>query len=555
MVVLTDRERLERLAVAVSELNRRETIREHASPGGLYRFIKYFWDVLEPQTKFVDGWVLQAICLHLEAVTEGRLKRLVINVPPGSMKSLIVNVFWPAWEWGPKQLGHIRYVSFSYGAWLTERDNAKFRDLVTSKKYQRLYGGPEGIKTTEAGKIKIGNSKTGWKFASSVGGVGTGERGNRILLDDPHNVADGESDLIRRDTVRWFRESMSNRLNDMQQDAIVVIMQRVHEEDVCGTILDDGLPYEFLVIPMEYDPGRHCSTSIGWSDPRSVDGELAWPERFPQEVVDSLKTTLGPYAYSGQYQQSPEPRGGGIFKRDWWVPHAVPLGTPLKLTFEYVVGSLDTAYTTKDENDPSAMTVWGLHYDHRGHPKILLLNAWEKRLEIHGQEVPRYIGEKHEDYIRRAQPSWGLVEWVIYTCRRFKVDRLIIESKAAGHSTAQEVRRLTHGHEWAVMLKDPKGEGDKVARAYAIQHLFSEGMICAPAEIDEHDNVIWREFADKVISQASRFPKGHDDLVDTMTQALRHFRESGLAIRREEQQAINDQEMAYPSKSGALYPG
>lgn len=140
---LTDRERLERLAVAVSELNRRETIREHASPGGLYRFIKYFWDVLEPQTKFVDGWVLEAICLHLEAVTDGRIKRLVINVPPGSMKSLIVNVFWPAFEWGPKQLAHMRYVNFSYGAWLTERDNAKFRDLVTSKKFQRLYGGPD----------------------------------------------------------------------------------------------------------------------------------------------------------------------------------------------------------------------------------------------------------------------------------------------------------------------------------------------------------------------------------------------------------------------------
>lgn len=193
--------------------------------------------------------------------------------------------------------------------------------------------------------------------------------------------------------------------------------------------------------------------------------------------------------------------------------------------------------------------------DAKGQPKIILLNAWEKRLELHGREVVRAIGEKNEDYIRRAQPEWGLVEWVIYTCRRFKIDRLIIESKAAGYSTAQEVRRLTSAHEWAVQLKDPKGEGDKVARAYAVQHLFSEGMICAPCEIDEHDNVIWRQFVEMVIAQAARFPKGHDDLVDTMTQALRHLREIGLAVRREERHAIEQAELAYPAKSEPLYPG
>lgn len=547
-----DRERLEKLARAVSELNRRDIRREHAGPGGLLKFIKHFWSVLEPQTPFVDGWVLHAICLHLEAVTDGRIKRLLINVPPGSMKSLIVNVFWPAWEWGPKEMAHMRYVSFSYGAWLTERDNARFRDLVQSKRYQELYY-RDGFKLTEAGKVKVANSKTGWKFASSQGGVGTGERGTRILLDDPHNVADGESDVVRKETVRWFREAMSNRLNDMQQDAIVVIMQRVHEEDVSGVIMDADMPYEILCIPMRYDPGRHCKTTIGWSDPRTMDGELAWPERFPVEVVDNLEVTLGPYAFAGQYQQSPEPRGGGIFKREWWNPVHVPPGTPLKLTFQYVLASLDTAYTTKEENDPSAMTVWGVFEDQKGQPKILLLNAWEKRLELHGVDVERHIGERNEDYVKRAQPDWGLVEWVIYTCRRFKVDRLMIESKAAGYSVAQEVRRLTSSHEWAVELKDPKGEGDKVARAYAVQHLFSEGMVCAPAEV-EGENVYWRAFAEMVIGQASRFPKGHDDLVDTMTQALRHLRQIGLAVRREERQMLDAQDLKYPERSGPLYP-
>src|SRR5262249_45210513 len=145
--------------------------------GGLIAFIRHFWSILEPETKFVDGWALWAVVEHLEAVTFGEITRLLINVPPGFAKSIIVDCFWPAWEWGAMNKPHLRYVAFSYSASLTERDNGKFRDLITSEPYQALYG--DRVQLRNKTTIKVFNTKTGWKLASSVGGVGTGERGDR----------------------------------------------------------------------------------------------------------------------------------------------------------------------------------------------------------------------------------------------------------------------------------------------------------------------------------------------------------------------------------------
>ncbi len=203
----------------------------------------------------------------------------------------------------------LRYVSFSYSAHLTERDNERFRDIVRSPLYRRMYG--DVVALTSEGKIKVANTKTGWKFASSVGGVGTGERGDRVLLDDPHNVKEAESEAVRSDTVRWFRESMQNRLNDLRTGAIIVIMQRVNEYDVSGCIIEDYPDYMHLCIPMEYEVGRHCATYVDgeefWSDPRDEDGELAWPERYPADLLAPFRTL--PYLWAGQYQQRPEPRG------------------------------------------------------------------------------------------------------------------------------------------------------------------------------------------------------------------------------------------------------
>jgi len=494
----------------------------------LLAFTKRHWNVLEPATPFVDGWAVQAVCEHLEAITDGDIKRLLINVPPGFSKSMLTNVFWPAWEWGPKRRAHERYLTFSYSAQLTERDNRRFRDVLLSQDYARLWG--DRFSLTKKGEELVSNDKTGWKIASSVKGVSTGERGSRVLFDDPHNVKEAESDPVRQETVRWFREGMSNRLNDMEKSAICIIMQRVHENDVSGAAIEMG-GYEHLMIPMEWD-GRRYHTSIGWTDPREDDGELAWSQRFSQKTVAGLKATLGPYGYAGQYQQAPTPRGGGIFKRDWWqiwddetaasygcVSPGGKLGFP---ACEYIIASLDTAYTEKTENDYSALTIWGVWRDRRDLPRVILMSAWRDRLSIH-----------------------ELVERVAASCRRFKVDRLLIESKAAGISAAQEIRRLHSGEGYGVQLLDPKG-GDKVARAYAVQHLFSDEMVYAPD----------RDWADMVMTEMGSFPRApHDDLVDSATQALKHLRDVGLLIHGAEMaQEINEAMMHKPHRSQPLYP-
>lgn len=521
MLKLIREEKARRAEIAERErvAERAEQIR--ANCGSLMGFIREAWHVLEPATKLEEGWALDAVCEHFEAITLGDINRLLVNVPPGFMKSLVGDVFWPAWEW--TMFPHLRYVAFSYAATLTYRDNGRFRDLLISPWYQQIFG--HVFELRKKGEERVTNNKMGFKFASSVEGVGTGERGDRVILDDPHNVKEAESDLVRKETVRWVREGMSNRLNDMEKSAIAVIMQRVHEDDVSGALIELG-EYEHLMIPMEWD-GRRYHTSIGWTDPRDDDGELAWPERFSRRVVENFKSVLGPYGYAGQYQQAPTPRGGGIFKRDWWQLWGNP-DDPQDPEFkkfpacEYIIASLDTAYTEKQENDYSALTVWGVWKDRNGLPRAILMSAWRDRLALH-----------------------DLVERVAASCRRFKVDRLLIESKAAGISTAQEIRRLHSNEGYGVQLLDPKG-GDKVARAYAVQHLFSDGMVFAPD----------RDWSDMVITEMGSFPRApHDDLVDSAVQALKHLRDVGLLIHGAEMaQEIEEEMMHKPHRTQPLYP-
>lgn len=521
---------MERFAALVREAKRRDDRAKQACPGGLIEFVRYFWHVLEPNTPLIDGKALEAICLHLEAVTFGKINRLLINVPPGFMKSLLTDVFWPAWEWGPMNMAHQRYVTFSYAASLTLRDNGRFRDLLLSRDFQDLWG--FRFKLRKIGEEKVANDKSGWKLASSIGGVATGERGGRIVLDDPHSVKESESDRVRGETVRWFKEAMSNRLNNMEQDAIIIIMQRVHESDVSGAVIAGDMGYEHLCIPMEYEPGRHCETCIGWSDWRSQDGELAWPERFPGRVVASMKRDLGSYAYAGQYQQRPEPRGGGIFKRDWWriwddaaaEQHGVAAGRYPACA--YVLAVLDTAYTEKEENDPAALTVWGVWHDQSGAPQVMLMHAWEEWLEFN-----------------------PLVEKAAKSCSEFGVDRLLIEAKASGLSVAQELRRR-HAHQnWAVETIDP-GKGDKVARAYAVTPHFEDGMIWVPG----YDDGTLRRWADKVVDQMSAFPKAaHDDLCDTASMSIKYLRDTGLLLRQDEHARDTHERLLHRGREEPLY--
>lgn len=246
-------------------------------------------------------------------MTYGRINRLLVNVPPGSMKSLLISVMWPAWEWTHPHLRALRYLTTSFAEDSVKRDTRKHRDLTLSEWYRSLWPDVVLVRT---GEMSFANKDTGTREGTAFGSL-TAKRGDRLIIDDPHSTKTAESDAERTATVRQFREGALNRLNDQERSAIVVVMQRLHEQDVSGTILKLGMAYEHLMLPMEFDEGRAVSTSIGFIDPRTKDGELLDPVRFPAKVVEDLKM-MGSYAYAGQYQQRPAPRDGGMFKRAWF---------------------------------------------------------------------------------------------------------------------------------------------------------------------------------------------------------------------------------------------
>lgn len=288
-----------------------ERIKERCAT--LIGFVREAWRVLQPNTVYVHGWHIDAICQHLEAITDGRINRLLINVPPGTMKSLLVSVFWPAWEWTKKP--GISYLTTSYSEGYVKRDSRRMRDLVESEWYQSLWG--DTVRLSRKAEISFENTARGARegkpFASLTGG-----RGDRVIIDDPHSTETAESPAERENTIRIFRESVPTRLNDPVKSAIVVIMQRLHESDVSGQIIALKLGYEHLMLPMEFEPDRASETTIGFTDPRTYEGELLFPERFPREAVERDKVPMGSYAVAGQFQQRPAPREGRMFKRHWF---------------------------------------------------------------------------------------------------------------------------------------------------------------------------------------------------------------------------------------------
>ncbi|MBI3696539.1 MAG: hypothetical protein HY238_17075 [Acidobacteria bacterium] len=280
----------------------------------LLEFVLQAWPVIEPATDFIPGWHLDAICDHLEAVSNGHLRNLLINIPPRHMKSLAVAVFWPAWEWirWPER----RWLFSSYALSLSIRDSVKCRRLIQSAWYRSRWGDRFQLTGDQNAKERFENNKTGYRLATSVGGAATGEGGDRVIVDDPHNVKEAESDTVRQGVIDWWDQVMSTRLNDPKTGAKVIIMQRIHEGDLSGHVLEQG-GYEHLCLPAEYE-GNKCSTSIGWSDPRQEHGELLWSARFGRQEIEELQHSMGSYAAAGQLQQRPAPAEGGILKRHWW---------------------------------------------------------------------------------------------------------------------------------------------------------------------------------------------------------------------------------------------
>lgn len=560
--------------MARRELKRRERIaaRKETAERDLMTFIRMFWRVVEPATPLVEGWALDLICETLMAVTDGHLTRVCINVPPGFMKSMALNVFWPAWEWGPQGMSHLRYLSASYSTALPERDNERLLRVISDPIYQMLWGDKFSIE--RAGLTLIQNDKTGSKRVISTGSGTTGHRGDRILCDDLNDPNTVESDTVRNSTAHWVREVMPDRLNNLVKSAIINIQQRTHQQDATGVLAEHMPDLTWISIPMEFDPLRISRVTLRrdengdalqtWTDPRALDangeeleglqadergkwtvrmgspmaqaeGTLAWPERFPPAAVHRLKTIKGDYAWAGQYQQSPTVRGGAIIRSDWWNVW----GSDYYPTVGTVIVSVDTAIKESEENDYNAVTVWGAFAGDGGEPQLMLMDAWHERMSLS-----------------------ELVARVARTCGRWKADYLLIEDKARGHDVAAEIQRLYERRSWqTVLIKVAGGVGaqDKQARLRAVSGLFSGDIRSDPLTgIDTWaGGIIWApdtEWADVVIDQVTNFPRSaHDDYVDSISQALAWMRRNGVAVRAEEHRHNEEQAQRYRPTPGVPY--
>lgn len=307
------------------------------SERSLYDFIQCGWHAMDPD-QFVGNWHIEEICEHLEAVINGELSYLLLNLPPRHMKSLGTSVALAPWTWIKHP--HVRFLYSSYGDRLSIRDSLKARRLIQSAWYQSNWGSSYALTSDQNAKVRFDNDKGGYRLATSVEGLGTGEGGDVIVVDDPHNVLEGESDVKREQVLLWWDEVMSTRLNPGEAApgrprAFIIVQQRVHERDLAGHVLEkDPGRYAHICLPARFEPD-HPNRYPG--DRRTIAGEPLWPALFGDKRLRELEDRLGPYAAAGQLQQRPTPRSGGFFDRDWFGEHCFvdPINVPAGRTVRY----------------------------------------------------------------------------------------------------------------------------------------------------------------------------------------------------------------------------
>ena len=450
----------------------------------LKEFTKNSWQAIEPGRDFHDNWHIDAISDHLQAVVEGDIKRLIINIPPRHMKSISVAVALPAWTWTIQPSKKFLYAS--YAGSLSIRDSVKCRRLIDSRWYKEHFGESFKLTGDQNQKQRFENDHTGARIATSVDGALTGEGGDIIVIDDPHNVRESESSAVRDGVLEWWDQAMQTRLNDPKTGAFIIIMQRVHERDLTGHILANEMDGEWdhLCIPARYEIGHPTPTKsrLGFTDPRTKEGDLLWPERIDVKTLDNLERSLGSYASAGQLQQRPMPKGGGILKREWWVPWE---NSELP-DIEYVLQSWDTAFSTKEKSSYSARTTWGV-FRKDGQINAMVLEMWYDRVSY--PELRKLAQEAYYDW---------------------EPDAVLIEKKASGQSLLQDLRMA------GVPVLEYMPDRDKEARAHASSALLEDGRIYYPSD---------KKWAKNLIDICASFPAtDNDDIVDTCTQAWLRLR-------------------------------
>ena len=411
------------------------------------------------------------------------------------MKSLLVSVFWPTWEW--QHAPHTRWLFASYSESLSTKHSVDRRIVLQSPWYRHRWGSRFRLTSDQNEKNEYRNDRRGAMTVTSVGGSATGKGGNRIVVDDPHNPTQAESDRQRQQAIDFFQMTLSTRLDDKRHGAIVVIMQRLHTRDLTAVCLDHG--YTHLMVPAE---AENSSTIVfprsGRTMTRSI-GDLLWPAREGAEELARQKTALGSYAYAGQYQQQPTPRGGGLFKRDWWQFY-----DDLPANCQEYAQSWDLAFKGGGEHD----YVVGLVAARRG-ADIYLIDRFKAHASF--QETLTAI--------RRLTGQYAAAT------------RILVEDKANGAAIIDTLKHEIGG----IIAVTP--EGGKYARASACEPKVEAGNVYLPRPTAPNGRSIpGRQWVYDFIEQLAVFPLGeHDDDVDAFTQLLvrwKHPPTSPEMIRR-----------------------
>lgn len=461
----------------------------------LLEFTKGAWQILEPATPFIENWHIGFLAEHLTAISYGELTKLIINVPPGTMKSLFTSVIWPAWDWTMHPWR--RFISASHGQTLATRDSVKTRRLIQSPWYQTLYGHIFQLTSDQNQKTRYENNKTGFRLATSVGGS-TGERAHIRILDDPHNIDDIESDLVRESVIDWLRYTWSQRAADMQNPYEVLIMQRLHEKDATGYYLELG-GYEHIMLPMEFEPDRKCWTKLG-SDPRTENKELLFPARFPEHVVATEKRKLGEYGTACQFQQNPAPSGGGIFRKKWlrfWKYSGQEV-SPIK-TKDEEGNIIDCPIVDLPGDFIGQISSWDMTFKETKDSSFVVGQVWAYN------NADRFLLDQTRD---RADFVKTVKMFIDLTVKWPRARARFIEDKANGPAVISFLRSKVSG------LIPIEPHGDKVARARAVALDFASGNVYFP-----HPDIF--PWVKPLIERLVLFPNVVEkDEIDDISQAL-----------------------------------
>jgi predicted phage terminase large subunit-like protein len=432
---------------------------------------------LNPQAAFAMNWHIEVIAAKLTAVREGKIRRLIINLPPRHLKSLLASIAFPAWCLGHDPSAQI--LSVSYGQELADKLARDCRGIMISPWYQRIF--PTRLAPHRHAVQEFITTDQGYRLATSTGGVLTGRGADLILIDDPLKPEEALSKARRDATNDWYANTLYSRLNDKRRGGIVIIMQRLHEDDLVGHVLGQE-PWEVVSFPVIAEADEVHEVATIWGPERFTrrQGEALHPAREPLATLEHIRRTIGEYNFAGQYQQSPAPLGGGLVKEAWFKrygEHERPE------RFERIVQSWDTANKATELSDFSVCTTWGV----RG-KNLYLLGLLHQRLEY--PALKRAVREQRD---------------------LFAANVVLIEDKASGTQLIQEL--IVEGC-YGVTRYQPTT--DKIMRLHAQTAMIENGFVYIP------ETAPWLA---EYLHEMTVFPNGkHDDQVDSTAQFLEWFK-------------------------------